>query len=319
MYNTDSGGKSESRHRRDGSQSETADSRAVTRRTVVGSIATGLAVSGIVGTTTAQTRPVFEVGTESVQQPGPETWHSVRFQNTYDNPVVVMKPVSFNGSQPCHIRLRNVGSSGFEFKIEEWEYLNGMHVREQMSWIVVDEGVYTLSDGSAVTARSVDRDHTFDAVSDDSLDQYFDTTPVIFSQAQTYNGSQPIVTRHQFQSGYIGWRLQAEEQNEHNSHVSETFGDIMIEPGVKSFAGVPLEVGRRSVDEQWRRILFGRTYTDPALFADIQTYNGSNTAAVRYRNLEESSVEVFVEEEQSADDETGHMYESVGYMTVAGR
>ena len=52
--------------------------------------------------------------------------------------------------------------------------------------------------------------------------------------------------------------------------------------------------------------------------ADLQTFEGYNTAELRYRNLSGTGVDVKVEEEQSEDDETGHRYEAIGYAVFEG-
>jgi hypothetical protein len=48
----------------------------------------------------------------------------------------------------------------------------------------------------------------------------------------------------------------------------------------------------------------------------MQTFDGNDTAGLRYQNLSGSSVDVRVEEEQSADDETRHVDEVVGYLVI---
>ena len=59
---------------------------------------------------------------------------------------------------------------------------------------------------------------------------------------------------------------------------------------------------------------FFNNYADPVLLASLQTTNGGNTAALRYRDLTGSGAQLRVQEEQSKDDETSHMNESVGYV-----
>ena len=46
--------------------------------------------------------------------------------------------------------------------------------------------------------------------------------------------------------------------------------------------------------------------------ADLQSFNGDDPVDIRYRNLTQSGVEVRIEEEQSADEETSHL-EAIGY------
>ena len=45
----------------------------------------------------------------------------------------------------------------------------------------------------------------------------------------------------------------------------------------------------------------------------MQTYYGTDTANLRYRNLTGTGVDIKVEEEQSRDTETAHTSETVGY------
>lgn len=72
------------------------------------------------------------------------------------------------------------------------------------------------------------------------------------------------------------------------------------------------------VDDDWHRIHFTRSFGDPWFLADLQTFEGNNTASLRYRNLTRSGVDVFVEEERSGDDETRHGDESIGYLVFEG-
>lgn len=54
----------------------------------------------------------------------------------------------------------------------------------------------------------------------------------------------------------------------------------------------------------------------PSFFAAQQTFNGPDTATLRYRALKAKGVKVHVEEEKSADRERNHANENVGYMAL---
>jgi hypothetical protein len=58
-----------------------------------------------------------------------------------------MQIVTYNGGHPVHIRLRNVASTSFEFKMEEWEYLDEVHMVEDINFIVAEAGTYKLACG----------------------------------------------------------------------------------------------------------------------------------------------------------------------------
>ena len=82
--------------------------------------------------------------------------------------------------------------------------------------------------------------------------------------------------------------------------------------------GRPVAVGLTpdAVDERWYTIAFGSSFTNPTFFADMQSTDGGDTAVMRHRNLAGGQVEVIVEEEQSANTEVDHTFETVGWMVI---
>ena len=73
-----------------------------------------------------------------------------------------------------------------------------------------------------------------------------------------------------------------------------------------------------TVNHQYYSILFDNPFASaPAFLADMQTYDGDNTANVRYTNKDKFAVDVFIDEEQSKDTETGHILEGLGYMAFS--
>jgi len=46
--------------------------------------------------------------------------------------VVVMGPPTHEGWHPATVRVRNVTDTGFEFQIDEWDYLDGAHALEDV-------------------------------------------------------------------------------------------------------------------------------------------------------------------------------------------
>lgn len=104
---------------------------------------------------------IGESGTVSVDQPDQGTWYTVALDGSYDDPVVTMKPVSYAGGQPSHVRLRNVTGESFEFRIEEWAYLDGQHVEETIHYVVMESGAYTSSTGNRLEVDTTTTDHRF--------------------------------------------------------------------------------------------------------------------------------------------------------------
>lgn len=252
-----------------------------------------------------------ELGTVVHEQATADEWHTVGFEQRYDDPVVVSGPISYEGWHPIHTRVRDVTAGSFELQFEEWMYLDGDHRPETAHYLALSPGSYDAG-GLAVEVGRTRANHEFSGF---GFDRSFDRRPVVLAQPQTYNGSDPIVPRLRDVSTDGGEVLVQEEEGEENGgyHYEETVGYVAIEPGTGDVGGRAIEVGAADVHEEWRTIEFGGSYENPGFLAGIQTFTGPNPANVRYRNLTDSSVELFVEEEQSADDETLHRYERVGY------
>ncbi|WP_423743497.1 hypothetical protein V5735_10620 (plasmid) [Haladaptatus sp. SPP-AMP-3] len=255
----------------------------------------------------------------TADQPEEDAWRRAG-TGVPETRVVVMKPLSYNGGEPCHTRLRNVEDGSFQYKLEEWEYLGGTHTTETAHMLAVQptEREVPLGDGStySVTAGTVTVDDSFSTV---SLGDFFDAQPVVLTKSQTFNGSNPIVTRvREVSQGSFDVRVQ--EESGLNGHVTETVGYIALEQATGRLDGEPFEVGRTgmNVTDEWYRVDFQQQYDSPRFIADMQTFHGLDTAELRYRNLTGTGVEVKVEEEQSGDEETGHATETIGYAVFEG-
>lgn len=258
-----------------------------------------------------------EIDSVRTGQPGDSTWHTVNINGPYYNPVVIMKPVGYNGHQPCHIRLRNVNANSFEFQIEEWMYQDGYHNANTMSYLVMEEDDQETIDAKDYEVGTVAADEHWTSI---NFSQNFNQKPVVFTQVQTVVGPQPIVTRNRNVStnGFETRIYEAEGNN--GIHYDETVGYFAIEPGIVGFIGTEFEVGTtaNTVDEHFHRINFSDSHgSNPNFLADLQTTDGTNTCNLRYWNLDANSVEVKLEEEQSADSETNHTTEEVGYLVTS--
>ena len=87
--------------------------------------------------------------------PAPQVpWTSVSFGQTITDPIVVAGPLSYADTQPAGVRVRNVTSTGFEVQAQEWDAQDGTHGAEQLSYVAIARGRYTLSSGKVVLAAS---------------------------------------------------------------------------------------------------------------------------------------------------------------------
>lgn len=254
-----------------------------------------------------------EVGKVTANQSNAIQWHTVTLINTYTNPVVILQPPSYNGGDPSTIRLRNVTENSFEFQIDEWDYRDGAHTTETMSYLVMDAGVFHLDDGTRVEAGKVQVNQSFTAV---TFKQLFAMAPVVISQAQTLSDASAVVTRQRnVSASSFEVRLQ-EQQASDPAHAYETVGYIAIEPAVGLSGDMAYEAQSTpdAVTHNWYTIGFLQSYSDPVFLAGVGSYNGGDPVALRYQSLASSAVQVFMEEEKSADDETDHTTEVASYF-----
>ncbi|PSP40402.1 hypothetical protein BRC68_17935 [Halobacteriales archaeon QH_6_64_20] len=235
--------------------------------------------------------PVGEAGVVATGQAGASEWHTVRLDGTYSDPVVSIRLLSYNGNDPSHLRVRNVGSNSFKFRIEEWGYLNQAHTDEDVGYVVLEEGTHRLRDGTELDVGTIDTDHDWTTVRSGVASE-----PVVLSQCQTVNGGDAVVTRHRNVGGReFDVRLQ-EEEAENGQHRTETVGYLAISrPDTFEF-GVALD----DVTDEWSRLDYEADFHElPATVASIQTFDGTDPASVRMKNPTSSGVEIQIEEEIS--------------------
>ncbi|MEL6132005.1 MAG: LamG domain-containing protein, partial [Bacteroidota bacterium] len=122
---------------------------------------------GTAGSVTVNTEGwiIGESGMVTVSQNGFGQWHTLNFDNTYEKPVVIMQSLSSGDAHPAHVKVRNVEHAKAQFQIEEWDYQNGYHGAENISYIVIEQGVHTLSDGTTIEAGYADIGANFSSVS----------------------------------------------------------------------------------------------------------------------------------------------------------
>ncbi len=246
-------------------------------------------------------------------QSNKNAWYNVTFDEAFDGvPVVVAGPVSFAGGQPTTVRLRNITPTGFEIQMDEWDYLDGGHLKETIDYIAVLPGNHVIG-GLKVEAKIVTMNHQWQRI---NFSQGFTQVPVVLGQIASYEETQSAITRVRgVTTSKIDMRIDEEEAND-RQHVPEQVHIIAIEPGKGSVDGQTLLVGKtgNDVDHRWTSIEFSESVSSPLLISNMQTTNGGDPATVRYRNLQNNKVDMHIDEEQSANREVGHVKESVGWV-----
>ncbi len=268
----------------------------------------------IAARTPAPTVPIGEVGSVTIRQPDSETWHEVQLNRIYLNPVVVMSPPSFAGSQPLTVRVRHVWGDRFEFQLDEWEYLDGAHAAERVGYIVLEAGRHVLPDGTIVEADVVSAAEG--AWRQLSFHEGFDAPPVVLTQVMSDRGVEAVVTRQRnVRASGFQLRLQ-EEQAADGSHPDERVGYVAIERGRGTTGEVRYEAGStpNRVRHGWYVQDYGQAYAEqPVLLANAQTFYDGDPVSLRYAQTNGSGFQVRLQEEQSADREMKHGAETVDY------
>jgi len=277
----------------------------------------GTSMASVTVTVTTETQQDFlplETGEVEITH----EWTEVLFTKTFTNPVVVAKPPSFVDSDPCVVRIRNVTETGFEIRIQEWDYLDGIHESETVNYVVMELGSYELADGSYVEAgRFITESVTWSKVIDFNLS--FNLKPVLVTSINTFNGENGITANiRDISTDGFSYKHQKQEIDMTTAaHASETVSYIAWEPSSGQLGNMTYEVNRTGAEVRhyWFSIAFQEIFTTGTAFiAEIQTTNGGNTMSLRYMTKDQAQAEVRIEEETSRDAETNHAYEVVGYM-----
>lgn len=259
--------------------------------------------------------PSKEIDFELLEVQANNNWAKVSFSKPFIAPIVVAGPPGYADASPATIRIRNLTATGFEVRIQEWDYLDGRHNSETFSFIVMEKGNYTLANGTKVEAGSFTGSTAFQKI---ALQQTYAQTPVVLTQVTTYNETDAVTgrIRNGSQSSF-DYMMQEQEKNT-ISHKPETVNYIAWEPGKGEFAGLLYESGftTQGVTHNWSGLTFQTKFpVRPSFIAGLQTSAESDTAGLRQRYLSQTGVQLKVEEERSKGWETRHAAERAGYIS----
>ena len=243
-------------------------------------------------------------------------WVRVHYSSTFEHPIVLAGPASFNNAEPGVICLRNVDTTGFDIKMKEWDYLDGIHPEEVVNYLVMEKGRHTLPDGSTVEAGTFTGRRKWSTV---NFSEVFSKIPIVLTTVATMNENDTISGRVK-NVEFSGFSYYFREQEDNlNKHADETVHFIVWEPGEGNIGMLQYQVATTAdiVTDAWGAITFpSNNSAQPLILAGMQTTNDVQPSSLRIKNLSTGGVEMKVEEEQSKDSEVEHSAESVGYITI---
>ncbi|MDR2549643.1 MAG: PKD domain-containing protein [Desulfobulbus sp.] len=305
-----------------GDNSETATGQSATHAyTVAGSFVATLQVTDDRGAT--DTASITVVVDEEQWAPGiaieagevavDGEWVRVPLATPFTNPIVVAGPPSFNDTEPCTVRIRNVNPTGFDIRLTEWDYLDGIHPPETVSYLVMEQGHYNLPDGTAVEVGSFTGAARFKIM---AFKSFFAKSPVVLTTVATMNDATTVSSRLKYISP-SSFAYSYQEEGSINNHLDETVHYIAWEPGSGMLGTLRYAVGKtvNSVTNAW----YSEHYTSafhqpPLLLAEMQTTNDASPAALRVQNQTATGFQLRVE--PAAGGEIKHSAETAGYIVL---
>ncbi|MEM9469141.1 MAG: type I secretion C-terminal target domain-containing protein [Pseudomonadota bacterium] len=243
------------------------------------------------------------------------SWNTITFSSTILNPVVKMSALTTN-SDPFSVRVRNVTENGFEWQIDEWDYLDGISATETLSWIAVEEGIHTLDNGTTIQAGTTDvTNGNFSTVTFGSA---FGSTPIVVTQVMSYNDSDAATGRNR-NTTTTGFQTRLQEEKAGDDiHATETMGWIAIEQGGSAANGFLVGQTGQNVTEANNTNSFGGTFDSTPVFVhDMQTFSGGDPSYSAASSVTTTDYTVYIQEEASDGSNNNHpAQERVGFFAI---
>ena len=251
---------------------------------------------------------------------------TIVLDHNFINPVIFAQPLSYNGSDPSIIRITDIQSDRFSVQLQETTLINGnshagTHTNESFSFLVVEQGVWELSDGSIIEVGNIRTDaittSTWETI---NFNHDFSDTPVVLTQVQTDNDTTFVRTR-QNNTTNNGFEVALEEEEAFNSsgHGSETIAWLAISPGQGNWDGNQFIAGNTGdqVTDDWHTLDFGNNFINaPKFLGNIATFDGRDSSGLRYQNLNNGNIQIKIEEDTSRDRETNHTTENINFLAI---
>lgn len=263
---------------------------------------------------------IGEAGSITTGSPVANQPITVNLTEALDDPIFAFSATS-TGSDDITIRLTSQtfdadgNTTSFTFIIEEWEYLDGPHPAvETVNWLAIEEGVHTLPDGRTIEAGTTSVASAGQNTGGSAtFSGGFTDPPVVLTSVMSNNDTTTVDSDPSAITA-AGFNLTLqEEEAEDGVHGAETIGWIAIQAGGDAASGTA-SVSGDTVTETVSTFGLGATFTDSVVLAETQTLDGPDTATVSITAQTDSTVGVFIDEEQSNDGETGHTTEVVGIV-----
>ena len=243
--------------------------------------------------------PPIEFGIVSLDH----NWQTVKLASSFADPIIIISPLTFNGGQPAVIRMQEVQNNQFQLRIQEWLYLNQLHVTESVAYLVVEKGRHQLADGSIWEAGTFAQSGT-----GQWLPLRLDASAKLFLTLQSFNGKQTVTPRARIESPFLNRStpLRPNPNNDSNLFYTALFEEEALMDGHKSetvgYLAIRAGTGNSQIKINDRLTPY---MLSSAAFTDVWTSASKDW-------------QLKLEEETSADAETRHLAETISLLTING-
>lgn len=159
-------------------------------------------------------------------------WKSFDFADQYFTaPAIFTSAPTNNDPNGGALRLTNVSDNSYAVSFQKWQYIKDAHKDvESFDFLAMDEGRYTMNDGTIVEVGSFMLSGTREYKAVEFKDS-FAKQPYLFLQVQTFNGSHTVYTRaaNLTSTGFDAAFYEQESLNE--GHFAERVSYLAILPG----------------------------------------------------------------------------------------
>ena len=255
------------------------------------------------------------MGNITIETTGKDDFLSVRRQvKAEDNPIITLGSVSNNGSDQVTLRGRSVGKVQFQVQLDEWDYKDGAHnTAEQFSYLSLPPGNQDYDDLKVIAGKVDSVKVTWQSV---EFDPGFTRVPKVFANVFSVKGGAAVsVAVRNVSADGFELRLK-EEENQDNSHSPEVVHYLAVDGDEGLIHGHRVVLGSAEVSSNETRIDFGNKVTNAGVFAFAQTFNEADPFFIRHTEIDENGFSIYLQEEQSNDDETNHVSETVAWMAI---
>lgn len=255
----------------------------------------------------------IDSGVMPVGQPTVERWKSVEFTTDFDEaPVVIAGPATNNEADSGVVQIRNVTADGFQIRFNEWDHTDGIHAREQVSWLALPRGEHQL--GETTLSVGVLEDVDSDGWSRHAWNS-FDVRPAVVTQPLADDTDDPAAVRLQ-RVGTSGFSARLQTAEADAERLQADVGWVAIDTGTVRIGDLTLTAGQSGANQRWRTITPRDGRRAPSLIAQIHTTRDEDTATLRMR-YRGARVQLAITEETSADSELRHGSERVSWLVVS--